>query len=85
GKPAHTRYQLLETIDGHSKVMLYPETGRTHQLRVHCAHAEGLNMPIIGDTLYGRKDKRLYLHAQQLSFTHPVTKEWVTFEADIPF
>ncbi|GEA49977.1 pseudouridine synthase [Vibrio inusitatus NBRC 102082] len=85
GKPAHTRYQLMEIVEGHSKVMLYPETGRTHQLRVHCAHAEGLNMPIIGDSLYGRKDVRLYLHAQQLSFTHPISKEWVTFEADIPF
>ncbi|GAD79071.1 RluA family pseudouridine synthase [Vibrio ezurae] len=85
GKPAHTHYQLIEVMDGKSKVFLYPKTGRTHQLRVHCAHQDGLNMPIIGDSLYGKKDLRLYLHAQQLSFTHPVTKEWMTFTADIPF
>ncbi|GAB7220352.1 RluA family pseudouridine synthase [Vibrio comitans] len=85
GKPALTRYQLIEIIDNKSKVFLYPETGRTHQLRVHCAHQQGLNMPIIGDTLYGHKNTRLYLHAQQLSFTHPINQQWVTFEADIPF
>ncbi|OBT13386.1 RNA pseudouridine synthase [Vibrio sp. UCD-FRSSP16_10] len=85
GKPSLTHYQLIEVIDGKTKLFLYPETGRTHQLRVHCAHKDGLNMPMIGDTLYGNKDVRLFLHAQQLSFSHPITQQWMTFETDIPF
>ncbi|CAM3085109.1 RluA family pseudouridine synthase [Vibrio rarus] len=85
GKPSLTRYTLIENINGQSKLFLYPETGRTHQLRVHCAHKDGLNMPMVGDSLYGNKSARLYLHAQQLSFTHPITQQWVTFETEIPF
>ena len=54
-------------------VALWPHTGRTHQLRVHCAHQEGLGCPIVGDELYGRKADRLYLQAQAIAFDHPVT------------
>jgi len=53
GKPAKTQWQAINIIDGKTKLFLYPETGRTHQLRVHCAHPQGLNMPILGDDLYG--------------------------------
>ncbi|PMH46691.1 hypothetical protein BCU68_01255 [Vibrio sp. 10N.286.49.B3] len=63
-----------------TKVHLYPKTGRTHQLRVHCAHHLGLGMPIVGDDLYGYKDQRLYLHAGYLAFQHPVTGETMEFE-----
>ena len=66
-------------------INLYPHTGRTHQLRVHCAHADGLNNPIKGDELYGKRADRLYLHAEELSFLHPVTHERVTFHAPCPF
>lgn len=60
-------------------INLYPKTGRTHQLRVHCAHPEGLNSPIIGDDLYGKKENRLHLHASQLTLIHPYTREEMTF------
>ncbi|WP_417880971.1 pseudouridine synthase [Vibrio sp.] len=89
GKPAQTHWQLVETltINGleKSKVYLYPKTGRTHQLRVHCAHQNGLNMPITGDDLYGEKANRLHLHAQQLAFDHPYTKERMVFEVKTGF
>ena len=62
-----------------------PQTGRTHQLRVHCAHHLGLNMPMYGDGLYGQRAKRLHLHAQRLVIEHPYTKERMTFEAESPF
>lgn len=72
GKPAITYYQVLERTDKYTRIALYPHTGRTHQLRVHAAHPSGLHCPIIGDELYGKKDKRLYLHAESIEFTHPV-------------
>ena len=68
-----------------TRVLLTPHTGRTHQLRVHCAHAEGLNMPIVGDDLYGARGKRLHLHAQRLEITHPVSKEVLTFKIEAEF
>jgi len=80
GKYAETHWQLIEEVDNTSKLFLYPITGRTHQLRMHCAHPDGLNLPIIGDSLYGNSADRLHLHAQRLSFTHPITKERLTFE-----
>ncbi|NAX00245.1 MULTISPECIES: RluA family pseudouridine synthase [unclassified Vibrio] len=85
GKPADTHWQLIECRDGFSKVYLYPKTGRTHQLRVHCAHVEGLNLPIVGDDLYGTKGARLHLHAESLSFDHPYTKQRMTFTVDAEF
>ena len=85
GKYAETHWQVIEESAGKTKLFLYPITGRTHQLRMHCAHPDGLNSPIIGDGLYGQKADRLYLHAQHLSFIHPVTKEQLTFEVDADF
>lgn len=73
GKSALTDYQVISVKNGHTKIMLCPHTGRTHQLRVHCAHKEGLDTPILGDTLYGKEDKRLFLHAKEIYFRHPIT------------
>ena len=73
GKPAITRYHVLERRGGHTLIALQPLTGRTHQLRVHCSHPLGLNCPIVGDRLYGRASSRLMLHAQSLTIVHPAT------------
>lgn len=67
GRRSITRYRVVANHNGHALVHLWPETGRTHQLRVHCAHVRGLNNPILGDALYGTPADRLYLHAQELS------------------
>lgn len=75
GKNALTKYKVLEIKDNKTRIEFYPITGRTHQLRVHAAHHLGLNCPIIGDDLYGTKANRLHLHAAQIEFTHPITKE----------
>ncbi len=80
GKPAITQYQVIERRGTQTLVAFYPLTGRTHQLRVHAAHPQGLNAPIIGDTLYGQAAERLYLHAEQLEFRHPVSGAIMTFE-----
>ncbi|MDD1779989.1 pseudouridine synthase [Enterovibrio sp. ZSDZ35] len=85
GKPATTYWQVIRVEAGRSKLHMYPKTGRTHQLRVHCAHYMGLNMPMVGDSLYGEKDTRLHLHAEQLSFDHPYTHERMTFSAECDF
>ncbi len=85
GKPSLTRYHVDREEDGHTWITLSPLTGRTHQLRMHCAHKEGLNTPILGDPLYGRRSDRLYLHAYYLEFTHPVTGERIHFEDKAPF
>lgn len=79
GKPAKTEWKLIERKDGKTKVHFYPISGRTHQLRVHASHSSGLNTPIIGDDLYGKKADRLYLHADTLEFTHPTTKKKMKF------
>ena len=80
GKPAVTRYKVLERKGNRTRVAFYPLTGRTHQLRVHAAHPLGLNCPIAGDELYGRKAERLYLHAEYLEFIHPVSGRVMKFE-----
>lgn len=86
GKPAQTRWKIAGyTEGGHTKIHFYPITGRTHQLRVHAAHIRGLNMPIVGDDLYGTRADRLYLHAAALTFTHPITEQLVTFEIEAIF
>ena len=85
GKPSLTRYHVDREEDGHTWITLSPLTGRTHQLRMHCAHKEGLNTPILGDPLYGRRSDRLYLHAYYLEFTHPVTGERIHFEDKAPW
>ena len=96
GKPALTLYNIVEVravdantavayttkkVDkGRTLVHLYPKTGRTHQLRVHCAHPLGLACPILGDPLYGiERADRMYLHAAELTFRHPVTDETMHF------
>ena len=94
GKQAVTDYEVLvpsivspshdDPATHLSLVSLIPHTGRTHQLRVHCAHPDGLNSPILGDALYGQKARRLCLHAAELSFTHPVSGECLTFKAPAP-
>ena len=73
GKRAVTDYEFLSDC----VVALWPQTGRTHQLRIHCAHPDGLGRPIVGDELYGtrRNDQRLMLHAAELWFRHPVTQQ----------
>lgn len=68
GKPAQTHYRVLGNRGGHAFVELCPLTGRTHQLRVHCAHTLGLGNPIVGDRLYGKPADRLMLHAYAVSF-----------------
>ena len=85
GKKALTQWETIETLDNKTKVYFYPVTGRTHQLRVHAAHNLGLNTPIIGDDLYGKKADRLYLHAEKITFVHPTSKEQVSFIASAPF
>ena len=89
GKPAITEYRLIgkttygkETLKA-VKIELYPLTGRTHQLRVHCAHPDGLSTPIIGDNLYGQRAERLWLHAAHLEFTHPITRERMSFDTPL--
>jgi len=78
GKPAKTEWEILEQRDNQTLVHFYPITGRTHQLRVHAAHQLGLNAPIVGDDLYGTKANRLHLHAESITFNHPVSKESIT-------
>jgi len=87
GKEAITEYEVLERIDDtHLRLALYPKTGRTHQLRVHCAHREGLAAPILGDPLYGNeKAVRLHLHAEEIVFEHPLTGKPVTIKRKADF
>lgn len=85
GKPALTHYRVLERTSGKTLIAFYPQTGRTHQLRVHAAHPLGLHCPILGDELYGRKAERLYLHAEYLAFTHPITSERIEIQKSPAF
>lgn len=81
GKPATTTYQVLARQSNQTRIAFFPLTGRTHQLRVHAAHPLGLNLPICGDELYGKKADRLYLHAEQLTFLHPITGKTIEIES----
>jgi tRNA pseudouridine32 synthase/23S rRNA pseudouridine746 synthase len=85
GKPAKTKYEVVGIENNKTRIHFYPITGRTHQLRVHAAHVNGLNTPIVGDDLYGTKGERLHLHAEMLSLTHPVTQEVLEVVCDAPF
>ncbi|EGT3627084.1 RluA family pseudouridine synthase [Morganella morganii] len=87
GKAAETHWELsqLDEMARTARVYLYPKTGRTHQLRVHCAHLDGLNTPIVGDDLYGTRANRLHLHADLLMLQHPVTRERISFQVDPDF
>ncbi len=86
GREARTRYRLLRPVDGCSLAEVRPETGRTHQIRVHFA---SIGHPLVGDTVYGRRKedspvRRQFLHAQRLAFHHPRTGERLELEAPLP-
>lgn len=91
GKKAVTKWKVIErktcakTSVGKTRIHFFPITGRTHQLRVHAAHPKGLNLPIIGDDLYGKKANRLHLHAEWISFMHPVSREIMEVEIQADF
>ncbi|MBP6567292.1 MAG: RluA family pseudouridine synthase [Saprospiraceae bacterium] len=85
GKPALTRWKVIERIENQTRIHFYPVTGRTHQLRVHASHIQGLGVPIKGDDLYGKRADRLYLHAERLEFIHPVSKEKLMVECPSEF
>ena len=89
GKRAVTDYEFLSPLTSHLSplqlVALYPQTGRTHQLRIHCAHPDGLGRPIKGDELYGTKADRLYLHASEIWFRHPITGDEMHLVSPPPF
>lgn len=85
GKPAVTDYKITGIRGNVTRIILSPLTGRTHQLRVHCAHADGLGTPILGDRLYGHGGARLCLHAEAITFTHPATHRRMTFERKAVF
>ena len=85
GKTCITEFQILERFDGYSKLALRPVTGRTHQLRVHCAH---MGYPILGDPQYGHgaADFDLthqLLCAKRLEFVHPITGEYLILESNM--
>lgn len=85
GKPSKTLYKVLDQQAERTRVEFTPLTGRTHQLRVHAAHPQGLNAAIVGDNLYGNPDKRLLLHASYIRFQHPRSKETMEFENEAGF
>lgn len=89
GKPADTEWRVLSREHGRTRVRFTPHTGRSHQLRVHAAHPQGLDAPIVGDRLYGRTapadDERLQLHAERLAFVHPVSGALLVVEQPAPF
>ena len=92
GKEAVTEYEVLERKDGRTRIAFYPQTGRTHQLRVHAASTEGLGCPILGDRLYSKSNTikgmpqrkvtncRMYLHAESIDFTHPLSGAHIHLE-----
>ncbi|WP_026725746.1 RluA family pseudouridine synthase [Flavobacterium sasangense] len=85
GKPAQTKWEKIEVKNNQTLVYFYPITGRTHQLRVHASHELGLKTPIVGDDLYGSKANRLHLHAESLTFIHPISKEELTITTAAEF
>ena len=85
GKSAQTIYEVLSVGNGQTRVHFYPLTGRTHQLRVHAAHSDGLDCAIAGDDIYGQRADRLCLHAEYIKFTHPTTQKQMTITSAAPF
>lgn len=92
GKQAITEYEVVGVEDGRTRILFRPITGRTHQLRLHAAHRDGLNVPIVGDDIYGRgleadctDGHRLCLHAYSLEFDHPTTGERIVVECKADF
>jgi tRNA pseudouridine32 synthase/23S rRNA pseudouridine746 synthase len=85
GKRSITNYEVIQKSENETRISFVPISGRTHQLRVHAAHVKGLNIPIKGDDLYGIKDKRLYLHAAEITFLHPRNKIQMHFHCHPEF
>ncbi|MDP5145791.1 pseudouridine synthase [Shewanella sp. ULN5] len=85
GKNAETFWEVYKNKGENTLLHLYPKTGRTHQLRVHCAHHLGLGLPIVGDDLYGQQANRLHLHAAFIGFNHPSTGQWIEFTTSADF
>ncbi len=85
GKHAQTHFEVLSIKNKQTRIHFYPITGRTHQLRVHASHASGLNIPIVGDDLYGTKANRLHLHAEWIQFEHPVTRKPIEINVEAEF
>jgi len=89
GRSAHTEWHVLARQNGRTRVRFTPHTGRSHQLRVHAAHPLGLDAPIVGDRLYGRRapreGERMQLHAERLAFVHPVSGARLVIEQAAPF
>ncbi|GAA5039290.1 RNA pseudouridine synthase [Marivirga lumbricoides] len=85
GRTAKTLWKVIESNAHKTLIQFTPITGRTHQLRVHAAHPDGLNTPIVGDKLYGKEADRLKLHAAYLRFVHPVTQKKMEFNLEPPF
>ena len=85
GKKSETNWTVIAHNNNQTRIHFYPITGRTHQLRVHAAHKEGLNIPIKGDDLYGNKQDRLYLHAEFIEFVHPSSKKEISFTVPADF
>jgi tRNA pseudouridine32 synthase/23S rRNA pseudouridine746 synthase len=84
GKSARTKFEVISRENNKTRIHFYPISGRTHQLRIHASHKLGLDCPIIGDDLYGTKANRLHLHAEEITFEHPISNEKITIlkEAD---
>jgi len=87
GKTAQTDWEVRGRLDSQTRLTLYPKTGRSHQLRVHCL---AIGHPILGDSFYGHSDSqsaspRLLLHADTLAFRHPTGGAWYEFSAPCPF
>ncbi|TXD53948.1 MULTISPECIES: RluA family pseudouridine synthase [unclassified Polaribacter] len=85
GKNAKTQWKVIERKNNQTRVHFFPITGRTHQLRIHAAHKDGLNAPIVGDDLYGKKQNRLHLHAEFIELLHPTTNKVISFTVDADF
>lgn len=87
GKTGITIWKKIDVQEGRTRVEFTPLTGRTHQLRLHAAHALGLSCPIIGDRLYGcgHEGDMMLLHASSLSFLHPSTGKRISFSSPAPF
>ena len=85
GKKALTKWKVVERKNNKTRVQFTPITGRTHQLRVHAAHVDGLNSPIVGDDLYGTKADRLHLQAAYIQFIHPISKKVMEFSLEAEF
>jgi 23S rRNA pseudouridine1911/1915/1917 synthase len=84
GRAARTNYRVIRYVGKNSLLEIMPETGRTHQIRVHLA---AIGYPVFGDITYGKKSvflNRQFLHAHRIGFTLPATGKWVEFESPLP-